>query len=272
MRKVLTVEADDGEVEMIQYLVEIAKNRRLFEKYWGFKARVTAVLDNRGRKKGDHRTQQMVDMAAVASYSRKHINYMASTRMDGIRGIFHLDKKVDFFSVTDPTQKVGDATLRWLLYRELKMSDGHCLFEEIHQAEPMGAVDVAVPNCEEAERMLLMLQRNSAAFLHFYFRDNSKLPAELISELLAKSMDPILVNSISKCSWDNKSWYLTTPEDAEQEKLKRMEDAAWYSDVFGDNMVDTSKKEKQQFANKEALDELHCDHSFKSIHQKKGTM
>ena len=191
--------------------------------------------------------------------------------MDGIRGILHLDKKVDFYSVSDPLKKVGDVTLRWVLYRELKMSDGHCLFEEIHQAEPMGAVEVAVPNCEEAERILLMMQRNGAAFLTNYLRDNSSLPEELVTELIAKSMDPILVNSIGKCKWEKDTWTLTTPEDVEQEKLKKMEDAAWYSDVFGDNMVEASKKEKLQYANKEALDELHCDHSFKSIHHRKGS-
>ena len=271
MRKVLAIEADDNDVEMIHYLVETAKNRRLFEKYWGFKARVTAVLDNRNRKKGSHKTQQMVDMAAVASYSRKHINYMASTRMDGIRGIFHLDKKVSFFSASNPLQKMGDITLRWLLYRELKMSDGHCLFEELHQSAPMGAVDVAVPNCEEAERMMLMLQRNAAAFFSFYLQENTELPEELIEELISKSMDPILVNSISSCKWDREKWVLATPEDEEQEKRMKMEEAAWYSDVFGDNMVDASRKEKLQYANKEALDELHCDHSYKLIHHRKGS-
>jgi hypothetical protein len=49
-----------------------------------------------------------------------------------------------------------------------------------------------------------------------------------------------------------------------------MESAAWYNDEFGDHMVDTSKKERREYANKEALDELHGDHSFKTIHQKKG--
>jgi hypothetical protein len=35
-------------------------------------------------------------------------------------------------------------------------------------------------------------------------------------------------------------------------------------------MVDMSKKEKLKYASKEALDELNCDHSYKSVHQKKG--
>ena len=136
---------------MIQYLAETAKNRQIFQKYWGHKVKVTAVLDNRQRRKGAHQTQQKVDMAAVASYSRKHINYMNCARMDEIRGILDIDKQVTFYSVTEPSKAVGIVSLRWLMYKEVKMADGYNLFEEIHQASAMNAVDVAVPNCEEAE-------------------------------------------------------------------------------------------------------------------------
>lgn len=63
---------------------------------------------------------------------------------------------------------------------------------------------------------------------------------------------------------------LTTLEDAENEKLRAMEEAAWYNDEFGEHMVDSSKKEKNIYANMEALDDLHCNHSHNLIHQKKG--
>lgn len=39
---------------------------------------------------------------------------------------------------------------------------------------------------------------------------------------------------------------------------------------LGEHIVDTSRKEKREYANKEALAELHGDHSYKSIHQRKG--
>lgn len=124
MRKTITVEADETDVEFIQYLVEVAKSRRIVQKYWGSKVKVTAVLDNRQRRRGGHQTQQKVDMAAVASYSRKHINYMNCTRLDGIRGVLDLDKQVTFYSVTEPEKAVGHVSLRWLLYKELQMEDG----------------------------------------------------------------------------------------------------------------------------------------------------
>jgi hypothetical protein len=269
-RKVLAIEADENDVEMIQYLVETAKNWQLFEKRWGHMVRVTIAIDNHNKKRGGHQTQLQVDMAAVASYNRKHINYNANTRMDGIRGIFHLDKKVPFYSVSDPTKLMGTITLRRVLYKYMKMTDGHSLLAEVHQSTPMGPVDVAVPNAEEAERMMLMMHKNSAAYLYFYLKHNTELEEALIASLIRATMDPILVNSIGQCKWDAETSVLTTPEDAEYEKVKAIEEAAWYNDEFGDHMVDTSRKEKATYATKEALEELNCDHSFKSIHHKKG--
>jgi hypothetical protein len=154
MWNTITIEADEDGIEMIQYLTEITKNRRIFQKYWGHKVKVTAVLDNHQKRKGSHQTQQKEDMAAVVSYSRKHINYMNCTRMDGIRGVFNLDKQVTIYSVTEPSKAIGNVSLRWLLYKEVKMEDGFNLFEEIHQASPKSAVGVAIPNCEEAERLI----------------------------------------------------------------------------------------------------------------------
>lgn len=75
-----------------------------------------------------------------------------------------MDKVVNFYLVTDPMKWMGTIILRHMLYKYFKMPDGHCLFEEVHQAAPMGAVDVAIPNCKEVKRMMLMIQKNSAAY------------------------------------------------------------------------------------------------------------
>ena len=90
MRKTLMVEADEEQTELIHYLVEKVKNRRLLEKLWGNKVKVTIVLDNKNERiKGSHQMQNKVDMAVMASYSCKHLKYCSSTRMDGIRGLLH---------------------------------------------------------------------------------------------------------------------------------------------------------------------------------------
>ena len=251
------------------FFVEVAKTKRYFQKLWGYKAKVT-TLSNMGGGRGNQQSVQKVDMAAMASFSRKHTNYQNITRMDGIRGILDLDKEVPYYSVSEPDEVEGTITLRKILYSEIKLSDGYNLFEELHQAHAMAPVDVVVPNIEEAERMMLMMQKNSAAFIKFFIGFRSTIPMDTVDAVLAKTMDPVLVADIEKCNWDNETMVLTTPDDEEIGKKMKMEEAAWYVDMFEDD-VDDSKKKKIAFASKEALDELHCDHSFKSIHQKKGT-
>eukprot|EP00956_Cyclotella_meneghiniana_P025889 scaffold54940_cov39-Cyclotella_meneghiniana.AAC.1 len=269
LRQVLTVEVDESVAEMVKFFVEIAKSKRYFQKLWGYKVKVTA-LSNMGGGRGNQQSVQKVDMAAMASFSRKHTNYQNITRMDGIRGILDLDKEVPYYSVSEPDKVEGTITLRKILYSEIKLSDGYNLFEELHQAHAMAPVDVVVPNIEEAERMMLMMQKNSAAFIKFFIGFRSTIPMDTVDAVLAKTMDPVLVADIEKCSWDNETMVLTTPDDEEIGKKMKMEEAAWYVDMFEDD-GDDSKKKKIAFASKEALDELHCDHSFKSIHQRKGT-
>jgi hypothetical protein len=67
-------------------------------------------------------------MAAVASYSRHHINYQANSRYDGIRGILDLDKQFAIYSVMDPTRVVGQLSLCDILYTHVKTAEGHPLF------------------------------------------------------------------------------------------------------------------------------------------------
>eukprot|EP00956_Cyclotella_meneghiniana_P043422 scaffold269659_cov166-Cyclotella_meneghiniana.AAC.1 len=177
--------------------------------------------------------------------------------MDGIRGILDLDKEVAYYSVTEPDVVAGTMTLRQILYSEIRLSDGYNLFEEIHQADPMCPVDVVVPNIEEAERMMLMMQKNTAAFLKFYLGFRSKIPMDTIDAVMGKTMDPTLMSEIEKCSWDNDKMILTTPDDAENDKKMKMEETAWYVDIFADGEGDGNKRKKIAFASKEALDELH---------------
>ena len=54
------------------------------------------------------------------SYSARHINYHASMVSKGLAGILDVDKKVDITSESDPTEKVGEMSLRGVLYN-LKM-------------------------------------------------------------------------------------------------------------------------------------------------------
>jgi hypothetical protein len=59
------------------------------------------VFDGKQNKKGVSKADlSKYDMAAVASYVRKHINYQANSRYDGICGILNLDKEYELHSVS----------------------------------------------------------------------------------------------------------------------------------------------------------------------------
>ena len=53
-----------------------------------------------------------------------------------------------------------------VLLRYLQLSDGHQLITEVHQSEEiMGPVQAVIPNTPEAERMILMMNKNVPAYL-----------------------------------------------------------------------------------------------------------
>ena len=157
-RKTLHVIVEATQVAYVQELFSMAKELRVLEKYFGAHARVVMVHDTTKKAKaGDTKADlSKYDMAAVASYSRHHINYQANSRYDGIRGILDLDKLFAMLSLRD------------ILYKHVKTSEGHPLFMEVNQGEPMGSVDVVVGDYEAAERMMGMINKNPAAFFQYY--------------------------------------------------------------------------------------------------------
>jgi hypothetical protein len=88
-------------------------------------ARVVMVFDGKRTKRGEAKADfSKYDMAAVASYVRKHINYQANSRYDGIRSILNLDKEFVLHSVSDPSKVVANVSLRTILYTLMKTPDG----------------------------------------------------------------------------------------------------------------------------------------------------
>lgn len=100
LRKTLHVVVTVEEVEYMQELFTIAKDTGILTKYYGPNARVVMVFDGKQNKKGVSKADlSKYDMAAVASYVRKHINYQANSRYDGICGILNLAKEYELHSV-----------------------------------------------------------------------------------------------------------------------------------------------------------------------------
>ena len=252
LRKVIHVEVEAKDVlTMVQCLVEWAKSSGVLQKYFGKNAHASNVIEvKKGaaakRESGQQFVQGKVDMSALASHCRKHINYMGNTRYDGIMGILDLDKPIPFYSASDPNKVAGWYTLRRAMYEKFKMSDGHRLFWEVHQPAAMGPVDVVVPNCEEAERLILMINKNAAAFFINYLRDYGNMPEEFVKRMVRATMDPSKVNLVEDCVWQKADMVLITKADKEAEELQAMEDAAWYKDEIGDHMTSKDKKSKKR--------------------------
>ena len=122
------------------------------------------------------------------SYSTRHINYHASMVSKGLAGILDVGKKVDITSKSDPTEKVGEMSLRGVLYN-LKMQDGHTLLGEIHQGCPMNNVDVVVGNTPAAEKMVEMMNKNVAANLT-HMLPSLGIGDTFINNLTKVSIDP----------------------------------------------------------------------------------
>ena len=72
------------------------------------------------------------------------------------------------------------------------------------------------------------------------------------------------------CTWDTKNKVLSTPEDKNRENEKKLEQAAWYGDKYGDFMPggNTKKKEKQLLVDPENIYDLDGVHSVKAINMK----
>ena len=64
-------------------------------------------------------------------------------------GIIYFDATETFYSVLDPTKAVATMSLHRVLYKYVKMDDGHSLIAEAHQRGHMVSVDIVIPNTLE---------------------------------------------------------------------------------------------------------------------------
>ena len=188
----------------------------------------------------------------------------------GFKRIWDLDTEVPIYNVTDSSRIEGLMCLRTIMYSSLKLGNGHPLLAEIHQEQVMGDVEAVVPNIEEAEMMVAMINKNVVAYLSHYLVD-AGIPSSFVKALLKSSCDPALFHNMQKCTWDKKTKVLTTPEDKEKAKEEEMQNAAWYKDEFGDFMDFAQKqKEGQNHVDPEHIYNLDGTHSVKSIRERPG--
>ena len=190
---------------------------------WGYHAHLSEVTDF---SSSPREAKRQVDVAQA------HTNYQLSLVIEELSGIVSLDEPQE---IHDPEtgKMIGVMTLRMVLMNYLKMEDGHPMIAEAHQEDICKPTYIIVPQTEEAERMVGMMNKNLPAFLHHMLLEID-FTEDISKKLLKASCDTSLVSQIPLCKWDSSSRSLTTPEEERKEKaVKPLESAAWFKDEFG---------------------------------------
>ncbi len=127
-----------------------------------------------------------------------------------------------------------------------------------------------IPACEEAERIVHMMNKQVAAFLFYYLTTIAALPRKFVKELLTETCDATLVSEIDDCKWDQETLTITTPhEQKEEEDTEELEKASWWNNAF--DLKEIGKKNAKRAANKnpENLFDLDDDAlSFATVHNR----
>ncbi len=150
----------------------------------------------------------------------------------------------------------------------MKMSDGHQVIAEVHQASLLvGPVHIVIPNSPEAERMVIMMNKNLPAYVGHVLKDQG-LPDSYLLELVKRLCCPVMVVEINQCHWNPDSGTLTTKQDAETAKNKEdLEIASWFKDAFANlGIAAKGGALKKQAPPPETMFDLNGDRSIKTIH------
>lgn len=252
-RKVLHIEAKPEDEKELKDMFQFAKERSLVALRLGKRAHISEVMD------AESNTGEIKRMV---KYAMGHANYQGSMTGETIVGISLLD------GGASPSLDSSDTvSLRMVLFTYFKMADKFSVFAELHQTEEMGPVLAIIPACEEAERLVQMMNKQVAAFL-FYFLREASLPEKFLMDLLTETCDPTLVGEISECEWDKNTQTITTPREKKEDKdIDDLEAATWYKQAFDLRGLGAAMKPATNKAPEDLFD-LDAEQSIKTIHNR----
>ena len=165
----------------------------------------------------------------MESMAHDHACYICAVRTERLIGISRLDKMVPYV-VTTNGKKTTPITLslRMTLLSHLELADGRRVIGSIHQR---GSDDpyVVVPTEAVIESFILRLNHQLPAFLLHYLPMRG-MPVDYVQTLLKASCDPSLYNDAHKCTWDDKEWVVTRPDEEAIRAQREQEDRdnQWY--------------------------------------------
>jgi hypothetical protein len=160
--KVYHVECDCCFSKDIQHLMHYAKDLDLVTKYWGRHAHVSEVVE---KSSSPRKIKHLIQV------TQRHTSYQCSMILEDISGIVNLDGST-VVKDEETGCEIIFITLRSVLLKYLRLSNGHQLIAEIHQSsEPMAPIQAVVPNTHEVERMIVIMNKNFPAYVGNVLRD-----------------------------------------------------------------------------------------------------
>ncbi len=140
--------------EKMKGLVQMAKDYRCFEHFWGVHAHISKIT-NANSTSSEAKWQ--------VETAQKHVNYEASMTAEELAGVIDLDHMTEIkYPVSGKV--VAHYLLRHILLSFIKMSNGCPAIAEAHQQDISMPTHLVVPNTPEAERIIGMMNKNLPAF------------------------------------------------------------------------------------------------------------
>ena len=191
-QKVYHVECDRHFAKDLQRLMHYAKELDLVTRYWGHHAHVNEVVD---KFSSPSKIKRLIQVA------QSHTSYQCSMILEDISGIIDLDGSA-VVKDEDTGCKIITISLRSVLLKYLRLNDGHQLIAAIHQSkEPMAPVQAVVSNTPEAERMIVMMNKNFPSYVGNVLKDQG-LPDDFLMELFRRTCCQTMASEIPSTQWD----------------------------------------------------------------------
>jgi hypothetical protein len=260
-RKVYHVKWDQRFAVDIKRLAQIAKEANFVTKMWGKHAHVSEVVD---------KSSTPSKIKRLIKVSQQHINYQCSMLLENVQGIINLYVLVEIHQ-EGTNNCLGRTSLCQAMLMFIRLSDGHQLVTEVHQASTLvGLVHIVNPNTPEAERMAIMMNKNLPAYIGHVLRDQG-LSDSFLFELVKQSCCPVMVSEINQCTWDSETRTLVTKREAESSKNEEeLEKTSCFKDAFaGLGIAVNGGATKKHALPPEVLFDLDRERSIKAIQQLK---
>jgi hypothetical protein len=258
-RKVLHVKCDKKFASNIKRLMHYAKECGLVEEFWGRHTHISKVVE---KGSSPSKIKRLIKVA------QRHTSYQCLMMLEDINGIVYLNGMT---AVKDDTtgNVIRVVSLPTLLLRYLRLSNGHQLIAEIHEANGvMGPVQAVIPNTPEVEQMIVMMNKNFPACVGNVLRDQG-FDGGFLWELLKVTCCQTKLAECEQCTWDEETGTLMTQKEKVQEKTNlNLENAPWFKDAFSRLDLESGPGNKQQAPPPEALFDLDDKRSVKTIHER----